>query len=108
MPVVCFLSKHVSFISLCSSMKATSAVRVAAFGATDPIGSGDAMKETKPPSTNPKGTCRFWMSDKGCLRGSGCKYHHPPLEPQSNRCFECSAVGHSRRDCPAILKSFSG
>ena len=22
------------------------------------------------------------------------------LEPQSNRCFNCSAMGHTKRDCP--------
>ena len=83
-----------------SGTKATSAVRVAAFGAADPIGNGETAKETNQTTPKPKGSCRFWMSDKGCLRGSACKFQHPSLDPQSNRCFECSAVGHTRRECP--------
>ena len=29
-----------------------------------------------------------------------CHFGHAPLDPQSNRCFNCSAAGHSRRECP--------
>ena len=50
-----------------------------------------------------KGSCKFWMSETGCKFGDKCKWFHATLDPKSNRCFNCSGLGHSRQDCP--LKS---
>ena len=48
-----------------------------------------------------KGACRYWNNkDTGCHRGDQCKFFHAPLDPQSGRCFNCSAVGHTRAECP--------
>ena len=45
--------------------------------------------------------CRFWGTDGGCKKGSSCTYAHSweGLE-KTNRCFACSGMGHSKRDCP--------
>ena len=59
----------------------------------------EQQSDAKPePST--KKPCKFWMTEKGCRRGDGCRFEHVALDPKSGRCFGCSAVGHSRKDCP--------
>ena len=66
----------------------------------NPVGNATTENEGKGASNTSKGSCRFWMSEKGCLKGMDCKYSHAALEPQSNRCFNCSAMRHTKRDCP--------
>lgn len=83
--------------------KGTSAVRAAAMGVVSdvpppPPGIPQGDSNPKPPSK--KGTCKYWMGERGCSRGDTCKFFHTPLDPQSNRCFNCSAVGHTRAECP--------
>ena len=43
--------------------------------------------------------CKFWMSDGGCKWADKCKFIHTLLSPGDKRCFACSGVGHSKRDC---------
>ena len=74
------------------SRPSVSAVKVAAMN----IPPGTESK----PSEAPKKECKFWMSDSGCRRGDQCKFQHARLDPQSNRCFLCSAVGHTKKECP--------
>ena len=50
------------------------------------------------------GVCRYWGSQDGCKRGDRCKFGHSMLNPKDNRCFGCSAVGHSKRECPHLKK----
>ena len=52
--------------------------------------------------------CRFWGTDGGCKKGSSCTYAHAwdGLE-KTNRCFACSGMGHSKRDCP-VKKPMTG
>ena len=40
------------------------------------------------------------MTEKGCGKGDQCKFQHSTLDPQSNRCFNCSALGQFCRECP--------
>ena len=49
--------------------------------------------------------CRFWLSEKGCRRGDRCKFKHSLLNPKDNRCFHCSGLNHTRKDCPHIVKT---
>ena len=78
---------------------------------------------SKPPKDGPvptnaanvtsKATCRFWLTDEGCRRGNKCKFVHSLLDPKDNRCFNCSGIGHGKRECPhgekpKIAKSQSG
>ena len=95
-------------LTLSAPAKATSAVRAAALGVPLPPGipqnpqsSPKPQNESDPRFPNSKRKpCRYWMSEKGCTRGDQCSFGHANLDPQSNRCFNCSAVGHSKRDCP--------
>ena len=48
---------------------------------------------------------RFWLSEKGCRRGDRCKFKHSLLNPKHNRCFHCSGLNHTRKDCPHIVKT---
>ena len=48
------------------------------------------------------GLCRFWGSDDGCKRGDRCKFSHSRLNPKDNRCFGCSALGHTKAECPVL------
>ena len=89
-------------LMLSSQTKGPSAVRAAAMGVSENygnVGNPPIEPEGKPPVAK-KGACRYWMSEKGCTRGDQCKFGHAKLEPQSERCFNCSALGHSKRDCP--------
>ena len=45
-----------------------------------------------------------WCTPDGCKRGEKCKFSHSMLNPRDNRCFGCSAVGHSKKDCPYLKK----
>ena len=51
-------------------------------------------------SNSGPGVCKFWGSDEGCKRGDRCKFSHCMLNPKDNRCFGCSAIGHTKRDVP--------
>ncbi|CAE7947072.1 Copia protein [Symbiodinium microadriaticum] len=58
--------------------------------------SPSSLKKTKP--------CKFFMTDKGCSRGSQCKFEHsfPSREERRARCWECGAKNHSKKECPVI------
>ena len=55
-------------------------------------------------STQP---CKYWGSNDGCRRADKCKFVHGYLNPRDNRCFNCSAVGHSKKDCPQGKKKIA-
>ena len=45
--------------------------------------------------------CRFWGSDSGCRKGEGCGFQHDWAGlNKTGRCFACSGLGHSKKDCP--------
>ena len=48
------------------------------------------------------GPCKFWGTDEGCKRGDRCKFGHSMLNPKDNRCFGCSALGHTKKECPVL------
>ena len=58
-------------------------------------------------SNSGPGVCKFWGSDEGCKRGDRCKFSHCMLNPKDNRCFGCSAIGHTKRDCPHVKKKMA-
>ena len=84
--------------------KGVSNVRAAAMGlSTDvpPIPPGLSPEDLgNKPSPPKKGACKYWNGDKGCNRGDLCKFFHASLDPQSGRCFNCSAKGHTKAECP--------
>lgn len=55
-------------------------------------------------SVSSKANCRFWLTDEGCRRGNKCKFIHTILDPKDTRCFNCSGVGHGKRECPNAEK----
>ena len=62
-------------------------------------GSGGAVAVNAEAVTS-QNPCKFWMTDDGCKRSDKCKFKHSILSSKDNRCFACSAVGHSKKDCP--------
>ena len=61
-----------------------------------------------PPPPPPKGQstqCRFFASEKGCRRGSTCRYPHTwtafEKSERARRCLTCGAVGHKSKECKA-------
>ena len=69
--------------------------------------SGASASEAGPSTpTSPKKPrpCKFFLSDKGCTRGSQCKYEHsfPSREERRARCWECGAKNHGKRECPVL------
>ena len=60
-------------------------------------------KGTGEPSGKPR--CRFWGSTVGCKRGEECSYSHSWDGLQKKgRCWNCSAEGHMKPDCPFLKK----
>ena len=51
--------------------------------------------------------CKFWGTENGCRKADQCRYVHSVLNPKDNRCFKCSAVGHSKKDCPVGKKKIA-
>ena len=54
-----------------------------------------------PPTTSTSSPCKFWGSEAGCKFGKACKYDHPVLGDQKDRCWICSSTQHRKLDCPA-------
>ena len=46
--------------------------------------------------------CKFWNTQEGCRKADKCKFTHTLLDPKENRCFTCSGLGHSKRECPHV------
>ena len=56
----------------------------------------------------PKAKCKFWGTTVGCKRGESCLYLHSWDGIQKKgRCWNCSAEGHMKPECP-YLKTESG
>ena len=43
--------------------------------------------------------CLYYLTDAGCRRGRQCTFSHEAKD-EKNRCYECGAVDHYRKDCP--------
>ncbi|CAE7573534.1 unnamed protein product [Symbiodinium sp. KB8] len=58
-----------------------------------------------PPPKNQGVQCRFFASEKGCRRGSQCRYPHTwsafDRSERAKRCLTCGAVGHKSKECRA-------
>ena len=67
-------------------------------------GDGKGLTPVNAAHVTSKTACRFWMSDEGCKKGDKCRYVHTVLDPKDNRCFNCSGLGHGKRDCPVFGK----
>lgn len=70
-------------------------------------GIGGASGGSSGNSAGGSGSCKFWGTDEGCKRGDRCKFFHYNLSPKDNRCFGCSGLGHSKRDCPFVKKKIA-
>ena len=58
-----------------------------------------------PPPKTQSTQCRFFASEKGCRRGSQCRYPHTwsafDRSERAKRCLTCGAVGHKSKECRA-------
>ena len=67
----------------------------------DPKGVGGDGSTSKP-------KCKFWGTTVGCKRGEGCQFVHSWDGIQKRgRCWNCSAEGHVKPDCPFMKKEGS-
>ena len=58
-------------------------------------------------TTKPK--CKFWGTTTGCKRGESCTYLHSWEGIQKKgRCWNCSAEGHMKPECPFLKSDTSG
>ena len=50
--------------------------------------------------------CKFWGHEGGCRHGRLCKFQHDwsALPDKAERCWNCSAKGHHKQDCPTVKK----
>ena len=42
------------------------------------------------------GVCRSWGTTQGCRYGRACRFSHPPLPDQRDRCWNCSSTLHKK------------
>ena len=47
-----------------------------------------------------QGVCRNWGTSSGCRFGKQCRYEHPVLPDQKDRCWVCSSTEHIKSACP--------
>ena len=47
------------------------------------------------------GVCRSWGTTQGCRYGRACRFSHPPLPDQRDRCWNCSSTLHKKMECTA-------
>ena len=68
----------------------------------EPLGDGrdKGLVPSNSSQVTSKNACRYWLTEEGCKRGDKCKFVHTVLEPKDGRCFNCSGVGHGKRECP--------
>ena len=61
---------------------------------------------TTPSKSRETQPCKFWGHEGGCKAGRNCKYLHDwqGLDDRSERCWNCSAKGHRKVDCPTVKK----
>ena len=62
-------------------------------------GERNALAGTGASGSSGVAACKYWGTNDGCKRGEKCKFAHAHL-PKENRCFGCSALGHTKKDCP--------
>ena len=104
-----YLQAEAEELSLATALKTSSTTNAAnptqqapGLKALATSGTKDAAAETGDQKKRSFGApCRFWGTDGGCKKGSSCSYAHSwDGLKKNNRCFGCSGVGHSKRDCP--------
>ena len=45
--------------------------------------------------------CHNWGSTQGCRYGRSCRFDHPTLPDQRERCWNCSSTQHRKTECTA-------
>ena len=63
---------------------------------------------TTAPGAGPSGgkgskvnVCHNWGSTQGCRYGRSCRFDHPTLPDQRERCWNCSSTQHRKTECTA-------
>ena len=72
-------------------------------GQRDDRAGGDPRRAGGDAST-PRPKCKFRGTTVGCKRGEGCQFVHS----WDGRCWNCSAEGHMKPDCPFVKKEGAG
>ena len=53
------------------------------------------------PKAKAKPACRFFLTDKGCSKGSGCTFSHAfTRKERMGRCWTCGSMQHHQPECP--------
>ena len=50
---------------------------------------------------NKVNVCHNWGSTQGCRYGRSCRFDHPTLPDQRERCWNCSSTQHRKTECTA-------
>ncbi|CAE7227836.1 GIP [Symbiodinium sp. CCMP2456] len=62
---------------------------------------------TGQPKAKSKPACRFFLTDKGCSKGSSCTFSHAFTRKEKlGRCWTCGSTQHHQPECP--VKAGSG
>eukprot|EP00971_Amphidinium_carterae_P317078 6303203-Amphidinium_carterae.1 len=69
-------------------------------------GSGQSQKPDKPRQSQGKGpenpipvTCKHFITDQGCMKGSACVFFHPRVGRGENKCYNCGSKEHGIKEC---------
>ena len=53
------------------------------------------------PKAKAKPACRFFLTDKGCSKGSACAFNHSfTRKEKQGRCWTCGSTQHHQPECP--------
>ena len=59
---------------------------------------GESRAPRKEGEARERKPCRYYLTDVGCRRGRQCTFAHDAKDDK-NRCYECGATDHYRKDC---------
>ncbi|CAE7246860.1 TY2B-DR3 [Symbiodinium sp. CCMP2456] len=63
---------------------------------------------TRQPKAKAKASCKFYLSDKGCSRGSACTFSHVfTRKEKMGRCWACGSTQHHQNECPTKVNGGS-
>ncbi|CAE7769634.1 GIP [Symbiodinium sp. CCMP2592] len=79
-------------------VKAATALPSTRPSATPPADGGASVGS---PKAKAKPNCRFYLTDKGCSRGSACTFSHNfTRKEKAGRCWTCGSTQHQQNACP--------
>ena len=84
-----------------ASVRAASVALPPATGLRSDGGQAEGNSPTGQAKAKAKPACRFYLTDKGCSKGSACAFSHAfTRKERMGRCWTCGSTQHHQPECP--------